>query len=130
MTQTHPWRRLGAALFMFGVLAGSVPFAKAASSPSPAVDVLTLSEAAELLRVGPDELEQLASRDEVPGRRIGSSWRFNRDALMAWLNGDWHRIASIEPPGATDRRSALSGGVRPPAMAGLVLTPRELERTT
>ena len=119
--QTHLWRRLGAALFMFGVLAGSAGVAKAAA-PSPAQDVLTLGEAAELLRIGADELEQLASRDEVPGRRIGSSWRFNRDALMAWLNGDWHRIAAIEPTGAT--------GARSPAVAGLALTPRELERTT
>ena len=44
-----------------------------------AADVLTLSEATQLLRVTPEELEQLASRGEVPARRIGSSWRFKRE---------------------------------------------------
>ena len=101
--------------------------AAAASPSSSAPDVLTLSEAAELLRVDADELEQLASRDEVPARRIGSSWRFNRDALLAWVNGDWGRIATIAPPDAGALRLPM---VQSPAMAAVSLTPRELEQTT
>jgi excisionase family DNA binding protein len=122
------WRRLlGAAFFVF-VVTCPVPIANAAS-PSAAPDVLTLSEAADVLRVGADELEQLASRNEVPARRIGSGWRFNRDALLAWVNGDWGRIATIGPPDA-GARQPLAGAQDTPAMAGLSLTPRELERTT
>ncbi len=45
--------------------------------------VLTLQEAAHLLRMGSDELERLARRNEVPAWRIGAHWRFDRDSLLA-----------------------------------------------
>jgi excisionase family DNA binding protein len=51
--------------------------------------VLTLTEAAHVLRIDESELERLAEGGEVPARRIGSSWRFSRAALMTWLNGNW-----------------------------------------
>jgi excisionase family DNA binding protein len=110
------WRRLGAAFFMCALLTAPLAVAQAAAVPPP--DVLTLAEAAELLRVGAGELERLALRNEVPVRRIGAEWRFNRDALMAWLNGDWQRIATLAPPG--------SRGAQPAPL----MTPRELDRTT
>lgn len=50
--------------------------------------VLTLTEAADLLRVDAAEVERLAAQGKLPGRRIGLSWRFGCAALMAWLNGD------------------------------------------
>ncbi|HWV86266.1 MAG TPA: helix-turn-helix domain-containing protein [Capillimicrobium sp.] len=52
---------------------------------APAPDVLTLEEAAELLRVTPEALAARAEAGEVPGRRIGDEWRFRREALLAWL---------------------------------------------
>jgi excisionase family DNA binding protein len=51
--------------------------------------VLTLAEAAVLLRIDDVDLERLAERQELPARRIGPHWRFSRAALMAWLAGDW-----------------------------------------
>lgn len=48
-------------------------------------DVLTLEELAELLRVDADAVQQLAERGELPGRRLGSDWRFARAAVLAWL---------------------------------------------
>ena len=53
----------------------------------PPTDVLTLEEAAQLLRVGPESLEASAQQGEVPGRKIGPSWRFSRPRLMRWLAG-------------------------------------------
>lgn len=47
--------------------------------------VLDLAEAAELLRVPENDLQALAESGEIPGRRIGSEWRFSRQALLRWL---------------------------------------------
>lgn len=47
--------------------------------------VLTLEELAELLRVDPAAVLQRAEGGELPGRRLGSEWRFVRAAVLAWL---------------------------------------------
>jgi excisionase family DNA binding protein len=125
--RTQTWRRLSAAFLLLGLLIGHATLARAAPA---APDVLTLSEAAVLLRVEANELEQLASRSEVPARRIGTEWRFNRDALFAWLNGDWHLIAAIAPPDAPTRQPSVGAAEPGQAMAGLPLTASDLARTT
>ena len=50
--------------------------------------MLSLEEAGELLQVGTEDIEALAEAGELPGRKIGSSWRFSRAALLAWLRND------------------------------------------
>jgi len=65
--------------------AGAGQAAAAASEPPPAI--LTLDEAALLLRVGSSELRSLAERGDVPGREIEGQWRFERSALLDWLAG-------------------------------------------
>jgi len=50
-----------------------------------APEVLTLTEAAEYLRVAESELSKLASERGVPGQRIGEEWRFHKPALIGWL---------------------------------------------
>ena len=55
--------------------------------PNPAPEVLTLEQAAELLQVEPKQAAELAEAGEVPARKIGDSWRFSREALLAWLAG-------------------------------------------
>lgn len=52
------------------------------AEPSP---VLTVQEAAELLRVEPPVVQELAEAGELPGRMVGGQWRFSRDAVLAWL---------------------------------------------
>jgi excisionase family DNA binding protein len=49
--------------------------------------VLTLTEAAALLRIDESVLERVAANGDVPGQRIGATWRFGCTALMTWLNG-------------------------------------------
>ena len=61
---------------------------KAEFFPNAAPVVLTLEEAAELLRVEPKEMRKLAANGEVPGRKVGTEWRFSRDALLNWLSGN------------------------------------------
>lgn len=51
-------------------------------------DILDLAEAAAYLRVEESDLAELCARGEVPARKIGSAWRFHREALGVWLRGD------------------------------------------
>src|SRR5579871_3459458 len=53
---------------------------------APAVEVLTLSEAATLLRVSSDGLKADAEAGRVPGRVVAGEWRFSRVGLLDWLS--------------------------------------------
>lgn len=77
------------------VMASTATHAQAADTIRPGVaqvppeppEVLTVDEAARLLRVEPEALLDLALTEQVPGRRVGASWRFSRAALLGWLAG-------------------------------------------
>lgn len=49
--------------------------------------VLTLDEAAILLRAKPEDVEDLAKKNLIPCRFIGREWRFSKQALLKWLAG-------------------------------------------
>ena len=52
-------------------------------------EVLTLEEAAALLKLPPDTVRSRAEEGDLPGRRFGKEWRFARIAVLAWLaDGD------------------------------------------
>ena len=56
------------------------------AEPAPAaLEVLTLEEAADLLRLGEAAARAAAEAGEIPGRRIGGRWRFSRRRLLEWL---------------------------------------------
>jgi excisionase family DNA binding protein len=55
--------------------------------PADALDVLTLAEAAELLRIDEPTVAKAAERGELPGRKLGGEWRFARSAVLRWLAG-------------------------------------------
>ncbi len=63
---------------------GSVPGA-ATTSVGDTTEVLTLSEAAAYLRVAEEDVARLAALKELPGRQIGSEWRFLKAGLPDWL---------------------------------------------
>ncbi len=48
-------------------------------------EVLTLAEAAAYLRVPEAELARMTGSQGLPGRLIGSEWRFSRAAIQDWL---------------------------------------------
>src|SRR5438046_1323959 len=48
-------------------------------------EVLTLEEVASLLKVTADAVRSRAEKGELPGRRFGNEWRFERVAVLAWL---------------------------------------------
>ena len=50
-------------------------------------DVLTVDEAAELLRIGRNQLYDAIGRNEIPHLRIGRTIRLSRRALLAIVGG-------------------------------------------
>ena len=47
---------------------------------------MTPREAADYLSVHVRTLYRLVKNGEIPGRKIGGSWRFKKDALDEWLS--------------------------------------------
>ena len=62
-------------------------------------EVLTLTEAAAYLRVPEAEVVRLVGPRGLPGRLIGSDWRFSKTALDQWLR---------TPPGPSTKESLLA----------------------
>jgi excisionase family DNA binding protein len=60
-------------------------------------EVLTLEQAAQLLRLPEEAIRARALAADLPGRSFGGEWRFSRTALLAWL-------ANGEPPQRESRR--------------------------
>jgi len=48
-------------------------------------DVLTIEEAAELLRCHPVTIKRNADALHIPYKRLGTLWRFSRSELEAWM---------------------------------------------
>jgi len=49
-------------------------------------DVLDVTEAARLMRVGRNTVYELVGRNQIPHRRLGKQIRFSRAAIMRWLD--------------------------------------------
>ena len=62
-------------------------------------EVLTLAEAAAYLRVPEYEVVRMVGPRGLPGRLIGSEWRFSKSALDHWLR---------TPPGPSTKESLLA----------------------
>jgi len=60
---------------------------KNTASASNTATILTVPEAAQLLRIHPDTLRRKAFAGEIQGVKVGRAWRFNRDALEKWIAG-------------------------------------------
>jgi excisionase family DNA binding protein len=54
--------------------------------PYDAPEVLNAEQAARLLQVDEALLVELAEGHQLPGRKLGTEWRFSRAALIAWLS--------------------------------------------
>ncbi len=49
-------------------------------------EIMTPREAAEYLSVHVRTIYRLVKHGEIPGRKIGGSWRFKKNALDEWLS--------------------------------------------
>jgi excisionase family DNA binding protein len=64
------------------------PSAREVHTPDSLPPVITIDEAAALLRVNRKTLYELASRGRLPGtRRVGRIIRVDRGELLAWMKG-------------------------------------------
>lgn len=50
-------------------------------------EVLTITEAAELLGLSSGVIREQAKWGALPARKIGREWRFSRQVLLRWLQG-------------------------------------------
>jgi len=69
-----------------GMLGDELAFGRAVGAVDPP-EVLTPEQLAELLQVDVATVLELASKGELPGRRLENEWRFSRSAVLAWLAG-------------------------------------------
>jgi excisionase family DNA binding protein len=61
-------------------------------------EVLTLEEAAALLKVPADAVRSRAEEGDLPGRRFGKEWRLARMAVLRWLaDGDTQKRRRTPP---------------------------------
>jgi excisionase family DNA binding protein len=53
--------------------------------PHDPPEVMNVEQTAALLQVDDKVVLELAESGELPGRKLGSAWRFSREAVLAWL---------------------------------------------
>ena len=51
-------------------------------------EILTIEEAAEYLRVPLSSLYRIAQSGRIPCQKVGRHWRFRRQALERWIDGN------------------------------------------
>jgi excisionase family DNA binding protein len=83
-------------------------------------DVLTVGEEAACMRVSRETIYRLAARGELPRRKIGRIWRFPKDAIQKYVEGEsavGHagRVAQAKDPSVADSGDDMK---RLPASAG------------
>jgi len=59
-------------------------------------EIITPHEAAEYLKLNVRTIYRLAKNGDLPGRKVGRSLRFNKDAVDKWLS-------VREPPSSKDQ---------------------------
>jgi excisionase family DNA binding protein len=48
-------------------------------------EILTVEEAAELLRIPRSAVYTFAQRGKLPAQKVGRHWRFHRETLIEWI---------------------------------------------
>jgi excisionase family DNA binding protein len=49
------------------------------------LEVLTIRELAELLKINEKTAYKLAAEGKIPGFKVGGSWRFERQEIANWI---------------------------------------------
>lgn len=48
-------------------------------------EILTVREVAALLKINEKTAYKLAAKGEIPGFKVGGSWRFDRGEIESWI---------------------------------------------
>jgi excisionase family DNA binding protein len=48
-------------------------------------EILTIEQAAKMLQVSARTIQRLVKTGTIPGRQVGTKWRFHRDQLRDWV---------------------------------------------
>jgi excisionase family DNA binding protein len=64
---------------------GTLPVGSYSFQPYELPEVLTVEQASQLLQVDEATVLALAEAGQLPGRKLGTVWRFARVALVQWL---------------------------------------------
>ena len=68
-------------------------------------DILSAEELAQYLSVNYRTILQMARQGRLPGRRVGTAWRFHKEAIDQWLADAEHqtRTARQSSPASTSQ---------------------------
>ena len=50
------------------------------------MEVMTVKEVASYIKLHPHTVSQKARKGEIPGKKIGRSWRFQKTVIDEWLS--------------------------------------------
>ena len=75
-------------------------------------DVMTVDEVAGFMRVSRETVYRLALRGELPGRKIGRVWRFRKDAIHKYMEGESAGGQASTVMSDTDAASPAGGEAR------------------
>ena len=52
------------------------------------VDIMTIDEVADYLRINKKTAYRLAGESKLPGFKVGGAWRFRRSEIESWIDAD------------------------------------------
>jgi excisionase family DNA binding protein len=78
--------------------------AQSMAQVAPGDQIFTIKELSEHLRVHPTTIYRLLRQGRLPGFRVGSNWRFSREAIEQWEREQAGRAAASPPRRRRARR--------------------------
>jgi excisionase family DNA binding protein len=92
----------------------------------PESEVLNASQAAVFLGVHVQTIRRLAKKRQIPCFKVGSDWRFHKDALLSWVKDQQRDSKPASVPNADGKPDESAEPQRPVVYDGLVLTGRSI----
>src|SRR3546814_11537787 len=79
--------------------------------------ILTVAEAARLLKVHPNTVRNLIKAGTIPAARVGRQWRFVEAELVAWIRSGYPDSTRTQPGASLQEEIWHTGNVQRPTMS-------------